>query len=111
MPEGGPLHHLPHPPRLQGPRTHLGLQVVPCALGEVASDFNLLSLEHRGDKQSLPPQELAVHSPGAGVLREPSNRKDWQGGLVTSEVSGLRGPVGRFGKELKDLGYMWQGWF
>ncbi|OWK14285.1 hypothetical protein Celaphus_00001543, partial [Cervus elaphus hippelaphus] len=49
--------------RLQGPRTHLGLQVVPCALGEVASDFNLLSLEHRGDKQSLPPQELAVHSP------------------------------------------------
>ena len=110
VPEGGPLHHLPHPPRLQGPRTHR-LQVVPRALGEVASDFNLLSLEHRGDEQSLPPQELAVHSPGAGVLGEPSNRKNWQGGLAASEVSGLRRPMGRFGRELKGLGYTWQGWF
>lgn len=102
--------HLPRPPKFQGPRTHHP-QVVPRAAGEVASDLNLPGLEHRGDEQSLPPQELAVHCPGAGILGEPSNRRDGQGGLVTSEVSGLKGPMGRHGQEPEDLGYMWQGRF
>lgn len=54
----------------EGP-THR-LQVVPRARGEVAGDFHLPGLEHGRDEQSLPPQELAVHGPGAGVLREPA---------------------------------------
>lgn len=58
-----------------GPQTHR-LQAVPRAGGEVASHFNLPSLKHRRDEQGLPPQELAVHVPGAGVLREPSHRRD-----------------------------------
>lgn len=77
-----PPHHLvhpdrtgrraPRPPVLPGVRTHR-LQVVPRAGGEVAGHLHLPGLEHRGDEQSLSPQELAVHGPGAGVLGEPSH--------------------------------------
>lgn len=51
------------------------LQVVPHALGEVAGHFSFPRLKHRCDEQGWPPQELAVHSPGAGILREPSQER------------------------------------
>lgn len=89
-------------PGFRVPRTHR-LQVVPCASGEVASHFDLPGLEHGGDEQSLPPQELAVHGPGAGVLGEPAGTEgracgpgDLRGAL--GEDQGARGlRVGRGG--------------
>lgn len=91
-PHGKGEGHLWSPTILPGfrvSRTHR-LQVVPCASGEVASHFDLPGLEHGGDEQSLPPQELAVHGPGVGVFREPADRRGGRVDLVTSE-----GPSGK----------------
>lgn len=77
----GPLPS-PSPAGCQDLRTHR-LQVVPRAGGEVAGHLHLPGLEHRGDEQSLSPQELAVHGPGAGVLREPSRVAGRRMGPVT----------------------------
>lgn len=92
---GAPLFSQPQPLG-RGPRTHR-LQVVPGAGGEVASHLHLPGLEHRRDEQSPSPQELAVHSPGAGVLREPSHETGVAGGGGLSAVCSPPGPCGGWG--------------
>lgn len=71
------------------------VQGVPRARREVAGDVHLPCLQHRGNQQGLPPQELLVHSPGVGVLREPSRGKSRQVGLVARAGESSKDPRGQ----------------
>lgn len=92
-PGAGASLQLLHPGgRLRVPGTHQP-QVVPGTRGEVAQHLVLPRLEHGRDEESLPPQELAVHVPGAPVLGEPSQR-DGHVGLAEG-CAGRDGPFCR----------------
>lgn len=62
--------------RLGGYQGTHRVQLIPLASWKVPGHFRPPGLQHGGDEQSLPPQELAVHGPGAWVLGEPARKPD-----------------------------------